>query len=385
MNAVLPQDFVSYTRQLFGTERYDRFEASFAEDIPVSLRLNPLKSGKAVEGEPVPWCKDAYWLNAREDFTLDPLFHAGCYYVQEAASMFLDQVLRQHVTRPVTMLDLCAAPGGKATLARAALPTGSLLYCNEPDRHRANILVENMAKQGYTDIFVTTNQARDYARAEMTFDVILTDVPCSGEGMFRKDPTSRDEWSVANIVRLATLQRHIVSDIWPCLKMGGLLIYSTCTFNTRENEENLRWFVSHLGGEVLPVDIRPEWGILGSLLADFTAPVYRFVPGLTRSEGLFMALIRKTAGETCSHRSRPSLLHTIYDASTVARHDDSPTVDVPLNVALKYLRHEAIRLPEETPRGLVRVSYQGHTLGLAKNIGTRANNLYPREWRIRNK
>ncbi len=385
MAAVLPTDFVSYTRQLFGPERYERFVASFAEATPVSLRLNPIKRGKEVDGDPVPWCKDAYWLSAREDFTLDPLFHAGCFYVQEAASMFLDHVLRQLVPRPITMLDLCAAPGGKATLARAALPTGSLLYCNEIDHRRANILVENVAKQGYKDIFVTNNQARDYLRAEMTFDVILTDVPCSGEGMFRKDPASRDEWNVANVVRLATLQRNIISDIWPCLKMGGLLIYSTCTFNTRENEENISWILSHLGGEIVAVDTRPEWGILGSLLKDFTAPVYRFVPGLTRSEGLFMAVVRKTAGEVCSHHSRLSLLRTIYDASTVVRHDDCPAIDVPLDVALNYLRHEAIVLPEDTPHGLVRVCYQGHTLGLAKNIGSRANNLYPREWRIRNK
>ncbi len=385
MSILLPQDFATYTRQLFGDERYECFVASFDEIPPVSLRLNPLKPGKKFVGEPIPWCQNAYWLKERENFTLDPLFHAGCYYVQEAASMFLDQILRQYVTHPISMLDLCAAPGGKATLARATLPTGSLLYCNETDHRRANILIENVMKQGYRDIFVTTNLPRDYAQAGMLFDVILTDVPCSGEGMFRKDPIACQEWSVGNVMRLATLQRSIVSDIWSCLKMGGLLIYSTCTFNTRENEENLRWIVSHLGGEVLAVDTRPEWGIVGSLLPDLGWPVYRFIPGLTRSEGLFIAVVRKTTEETNFGRPRPSLLRTIYDGTLAERHDDCPAVDVPLNVALQYLRHEAIRLPEEAPRGLIRVSYQGHTLGLAKNIGTRANNLYPREWRIRNK
>ncbi len=385
MSATLPIDFATQTRQLFGNERYERFLSSFAQPTPVSLRLNPLKPGKNVVGDPVPWCKDAYWLNEREEFTLDPLFHAGCYYVQEAASMFLFQVLRQHVSRPVTMLDLCAAPGGKATLARATLPEGSLLYCNDTDHHRANILVENMAKQGYKDVVVTTNQAIDYAHSGLMFDVILTDVPCSGEGMFRKDPSARDTWSLGNVARLATLQRSIVSDVWPCLKTGGLLIYSTCTFNTRENEENLRWIISSLGADVIAVDTCPEWGITGSLLTDFSQPVYRFIPGLTRSEGLFMAVVRKTTSDHPSRRPRRSLLHTIYDGSATDTHDDCPIVDVPIEIALNYLRHEALHLPADTPRGLVRISYLGHVLGLAKNIGTRANNLYPREWRIRHK
>ena len=215
--ATLPKDFEDYTRTLFGEETYRRFLMSFQEKQPLSVRLNPFKGGRSFAGTPVPWCRNGVWLDEKPDFTLDPMLHAGCYYVQEAASMFLDEVLRQHVTQPVTMLDLCAAPGGKTTLARAALPEGSVLYCNEPDHKRANILMENVQKQGHPDVIVTNNYAKDYRKAKLKFDVILADVPCSGEGMFRKDPNAIAEWSIKNVVACRELQRSIIEDIWPCL------------------------------------------------------------------------------------------------------------------------------------------------------------------------
>lgn len=244
----LSKDFTDYTSQLFGEERWQRFFDSFGQEVPASVRYNPFKPVSDVpEGEPVPWCKDAYWLKERPKFTLDPLLHAGVYYVQEAGSMFLDNVLRQYVQEPVCMLDLCAAPGGKSTLARAALPEGSLLVSNEPDHHRANILMENMQKQGHKDVYVTNNYAKDFKSAKMQFDVILADVPCSGEGMFRRDEGAIKEWSLQNVRKCAELQRSIVSDIWDCLRPGGLFIYSTCTFNLQEDEENVRWIAEELG------------------------------------------------------------------------------------------------------------------------------------------
>ena len=269
-----------------GDELYARFSDGLNEEAPVSIRINRLKSrGRSVAGTAVnvPWCGDGRYLPQRPDFTFDPLLHAGCYYVQEASSMFVHHVLRSLVSTPVLMLDMCAAPGGKSTAAASALPEGSILMSNEPVRARANILAENMMKWGSPDVIVTNNYPRDYVRSGLDFDVILCDVPCSGEGMFRKDEGAVEEWSPQNVDACSRLQREIVADAWQCLRPGGLLIYSTCTFNATENEENIRWIVDELGG--MPV---------GSLLADFTAPVYRFIPGCTRGEGLFMAVLRKS-------------------------------------------------------------------------------------------
>ena len=405
--ATLPKEFEDYTRGLFGEERYNRFLMSFQEKQPLSVRLNPFKPGKVFEGEPVPWCTNGIWLNEKPDFTLDPLLHAGCYYVQEAGSMFLDEVFRQHVTNPVNMLDLCAAPGGKSTLARAALPEGSLLFCNEPDHKRANILMENIQKQGHPGVIVTNNYAKDYRKAKLKFDVILADVPCSGEGMFRKDEGAISEWSIRNVINCHNLQRSIIEDIWPCLNDGGLLIYSTCTFNTSENEENVKWIEEELGAEILPVAVKEEWRITGSLLEGFTKPIYRFIPGITNTEGLFMAVLRKN-GATTGNRQKLSIsnlqkslriLHdgkpqpTVKGKDIIPAHAEAlmtdldrskyPMVELSLEQSLNYLRREAITLGEDAPKGYVIVCYKNHPLGFVKNLGNRANNLYPQEWRIR--
>ena len=207
--------------------------------------------------------------------------------------MFVYQVLREHIKTPVLALDLCAAPGGKSTLMRAVLPSGSMLVSNEVDRKRANILLENMQKQGHADVLITHNYPQDFNKTHWLFDLILVDAPCSGEGLFRRDKEAIKEWSLNNVLFCQKRQRQILSDIWPCLKEGGFLIYSTCTFNTRENEENVKFIMEELGADILPVSINPEWNIKGSLLKDWQKPVYRFIPGITKSEGLFMAVLRK--------------------------------------------------------------------------------------------
>ena len=388
-----------------GEERFERYLKSFEEEPPVSIRLNPQKieNGRwqVAEAEPVPWCRNAFYLKQRPNFTFDPLFHAGCYYVQEAASMFLDEVLRQIVNCKLSnckCLDLCAAPGGKSTLLRAALPDDCVLYSNEPIRNRASILLENVTKWGYANHYVTNAYPRDYRKAKMKFDLILCDVPCSGEGMFRKDPATIREWSAQQVEKCWRLQREIVSDAWACLNEGGLFIYSTCTFNTKENEENIRWLLETFDdAEVLPIDTNPEWHITGSLLEGFHEPVYRFIPGISRGEGLFICVLRKSlecrieSGEfvTAVPHAQPSAavanskLNTLNSTLKVLPQDDFPRVGLSYSQALAYLRHEALVLPEDTPRGIVTVCFQGFPLGQAKNIGTRANNLYPKEWRIK--
>ncbi len=405
----LPDFFTASTRLLMGDERFERYLQSFEEPAPVSIRLNPKKSlevrGESLEvvdGEQVPWCRDGYYLKERPNFTFDPLFHAGYYYVQEAASMFLDEILRQIAGDcPPRALDLCAAPGGKSTLLRAALPVDCVLYSNEPVRNRASILLENVTKWGYQNHIVTNAYPKDYRKAKMRFDLILCDVPCSGEGMFRKDEATIREWSPGQVEKCWQLQREIVSDAWACLNPGGILIYSTCTFNTKENEENIRWILSEYDAEVIQIETKPEWNITGSLLEGFTEPVYRFIPGISRGEGLFLCVLRKGNVE-CGMRNvewSPSAMKN-YELGIYSSLEKSPSkrsenhstfntqhstfkVDLSYQEAMKFLRGEALVLPPDTPRGEVTVAFMGHPLGQVKNIGTRANNLYPKPWRIK--
>ena len=395
----LPADFTERTRQLMGEERFGRYLKSFEEEPPVSIRLNPKKLEKdrwhVEDAEPVPWCRNAYYLKKRPNFTFDPLFHAGCYYVQEAASMFLDEVLKQVAVSPkLTALDMCAAPGGKSTLLRAALPDDCVLYSNEPIRNRANILLENVTKWGYANHYVTNVYPEAYRKSKHRFDVILCDVPCSGEGMFRKDEATIREWSPQQVEKCWQLQRDIVTDAWACLNDGGLLIYSTCTFNTKENEENIRWILDSLkDAKALDINTKQEWNVTESLLEGFHEPVYRFIPGISRSEGLFVCVLRKGSGPAIpteqaenSHAGNkrfPRREQSIPTLGTIPLHVDGPQVELTYQQAMAYLRHEALVLPEETPRGLVNVAFQGFPLGPAKNIGSRANNLYPKEWKIK--
>ena len=454
----LPEDFETYTRALMGETLYGTLRDALNADAPTSIRLNPLKAAsrdvnEAVHAGIVPWCQaTGRYLNERPNFTFDPLMHAGMYYVQEASSMFVDFVVRQFIHNPVTMLDMCAAPGGKSTAVRAALPDGSLLFCNEPMRTRAQILAENIQKFGHPDVVVTNNYPRDYRKSRLVFDVILTDVPCSGEGMFRKDDGARAEWSAQNVDNCQRLQREIVADAWQCLKPGGLLIYSTCTFNAKENEVNVEWAVQELGAQCVSLPTDKAWNITGALTGN--APVCRFLPGISRGEGLFMAVLRKpgeplpnTQGKkkkqatrrnnTSKGKTMPmpkglldadnftlrlrgdaisaipkrwadkydaaeSTLHIVNAGVTTGRmkgKDIIPdqglalsacldknafaTVDISRTEAITFLRKEPVALPADTPRGFVLLTYAGIPLGFEKNLGNRANNLYPQEWKIK--
>jgi 16S rRNA C967 or C1407 C5-methylase (RsmB/RsmF family) len=390
----LPPDFIEQTRLIFGDTLWADFLQAMEEESPVSIRLNPLKAKDwtVIEGEEVPWCRGGYYLKERPAFTFDPLLHAGAYYVQEASSMFLDEVLKQHsslITHHSSLpkvLDLCAAPGGKSTLLRAAIPVDSWLVSNEPNPKRAQILSENMQKWGSPHTIVTNNYPRDFKKLKVKFDLILVDAPCSGEGMFRKDEVAIHEWSLQNVAHCSRLQREIVCDAWECLQPGGLFIYSTCTFNTHENEENVRWMMEELGAEILPVETKPEWKITGSLLKGFHEPVYRFIPKRTKGEGLFMAVFRKPSSK--DYPAGKELKLSDLKALKILPPQreglgEGAHVELSYSQALQYLRREALTLPSEVPTGMVTMTYQGMPLGTAKNLGTRANNLYPKEWRIK--
>ena len=380
----LPADFMAETRRIMGDERFNRYLGAFDEEAPTSIRVNAAR-GAFADGERVPWCEEGYYLADRPQFTFDPLLHAGCYYVQEASSMFVTHILRyylspntQHLS-PNVAIDMCAAPGGKSTALRSVLPDDCVLVSNEPMGNRAQILLENTTKWGAPNCIVTNNYPRDFRKAKLKFDLILCDVPCSGEGMFRKDPATISEWSVQNVEKCWQLQREIVADAWECLNPGGLFIYSTCTFNTKENEENIRWILENFDAEVLDIPIDPSWNITGSLLEGFDAPVYRFIPGITRGEGLFACAMRK-AGDL---KPRAQKIAGLKQLTTDMPTGEFPCIDIDYPEALKYLRGEALVLPPDTPRGIVTITYKGQPLGPAKNIGNRANNLYPKPWRIK--
>ncbi len=469
----LPKAFEEYTKTLFGEALYARFLDGLRHKPQATIRTNPFKwAPDHHKGEmplaPIPWCAEGRVLPQRPDFTFDPLLHAGVYYVQESSSMFVSHVVKQLVTAPVTALDLCAAPGGKTTTLRASLPEGSIIVANEPIKLRASILSENVQKQGHPDILVTNNYPRDYRQASITFDLILADVPCSGEGMFRKDSQAIQEWSPQNVEHCAQLQRSIIEDAWPTLRPGGYLVYSTCTFNEHENEENIQWIINHFGAKLIDIPVDEQWHITGPLGTGLTEKqaykgdnkhlsVCRFIPGLTPGEGLFMALLQKPQQEIAPKHSRkrsatsrikPSIfekqvkswlregpvfkkgtwtiidsvagisaiptrwldlyeqasasLHVIHAGvtlgtvkgksivpsaslalSTSFNHNAFPRVEIGWEQAMRYLRKEALTLPEGTPRGLVLLTYRGYAIGFCKNIGNRANNLLPQEWKIK--
>jgi len=256
---LLPEEFRRRTCSLLGDDGWRALEAALLEVAPVSLRVNVAKGRTRLEAEAVPWCETGYYLPERIPFTFDPLLHAGAYYVQEASSMFLEQAVRAYVHEAVTCLDLCAAPGGKSTHLCSLLPADSLLVCNEVIRSRSYILAENITKWGYPNTLVSNDDPASLGRLTRFFDLIVADLPCSGEGLFRKDAGSTSEWSLANVNLCAARQRRIIHDVWDALKPGGLLIYSTCTYNTEENEDNIRYIKNELGAEVLPLPVDATW------------------------------------------------------------------------------------------------------------------------------
>ena len=453
----LPVPFEESMRRLLGNG-YEAFREALLGEPAVSIRLNRSKCSAQPNHEPVPWASDGYYLPERPLFTFDPLLHAGCYYVQEASSMFVEQAVRQHLSDARVALDLCAAPGGKSTLLRSLLPDDCVLVSNEVMRPRAQVLAENITKWGHPRCIVTSNYPADFTPLGTLFDLILVDAPCSGEGMFRKDEVAVTEWSPGNVTVCRQRQRDILTDIWPTLRPGGLLIYSTCTFNTEEDEENVRWTMDELGAELLPVATDPSWGITPSLVPD-VPHAYRFLPGRTRGEGFFLAALRKPKGTSpdtpsteirANKKSRKDkskqpavtipteckswldqstaytyrlissevvaiptdmealhamLAERLYllktgitlaglkgrDAlpahalamSTALRPDAFARCELSYTDALRYLHREAIALPDDTPRGFVLATYKDTPLGFVKNLGGRANNLYPGEWRIR--
>lgn len=381
----LPHDFEMMLKDLLDKEAPDLI-ASLNCNPVVSVRVNKRKPvTEFTETQPVKWCKSGLYLKERPEFTLDPLLHAGAYYVQEASSMIYETVLEELLLKFPDLatlkngriLDLCAAPGGKTTALINAVPDGWEITANEYSPKRVEILKENLYKWGYPNILITNKDSNFYAKQGENFDIVAVDAPCSGEGMMRKEEMARKQWSWQLVEKCASLQKEILSNAEQALKPGGFLIYSTCTFNRKENEENAEFLSSEL--KLNPVDpgFPQEWGISKGIQTEL--PVYRFFPHKIKGEGLFLAVFRKPGELENSNKKRLT-----KENNPIFQNSNSSYLawDVSREVALAYLRRECIILPPEAPKGLINISYKGLTLGPVKNIGTRANNLYPKNWRI---
>lgn len=358
----------------------------------VAIRHNKIKGAqRPSQCQPVPWCSSGQYLTERPNFTFDPCFHQGLYYVQDPSSMAISAVIESlNLTAPVNYLDACAAPGGKTTAAIDALPYGSFVLANEADPARANVLCQNVTKWGYPNVAVTLGPAQKLAKMpEACFDIIAADVPCSGEGMMRKDPKAIEQWSQGLVDSCARLQFEIIEAIWPLLRKGGTLIYSTCTFAPEEDELNVQRICSELGAELLPL---PQMqGVVNG----------HFYPHLVQGEGLYIALLRKPGNESAKplNLKKVNVIQTgvgdefelkgrdrIPSHALAMRHDfnvsEYSSVEVDLQTALSFLHRDAVTLPQGTPKGITLLTYKQRPLGWVNNLGSRANNLLPKHLRI---
>ncbi len=281
----------------------EAFSAAHTEGKRItSIRTNPAKQADLAfdTSNPVPWCDTGYYLATRPVFTLDPLFHAGCYYVQEASSMFVAHAIRSLglATDPLLALDLCAAPGGKSTLLNAYIHQDSLLVANEPIKSRVTTLTDNMIRWGDPNTVVTNNDPSAFGHLPGFFDLLLVDAPCSGSGLFRKDSGAIDEWSEANVQLCSERQQRILANSLPALKTGGILLYSTCSYSAEENEEIADWLCDTQGMEAVAIPIDAGWGIVETHSEKHGCPGYRFYPHRLEGEGFFLAAFRKVAAQS---------------------------------------------------------------------------------------
>lgn len=310
MSNTLPSELINSLEGLPGFNRESFLRVHAAADKITSIRLNPskLSGDKAAQVlaslsaggvTRVPWSAQGYYLPQRPSFTFDPFFHAGAYYVQEASSMFVEQALRASVdlTQDLKVLDLCAAPGGKSTLLQSLISEGSILVANEVIKPRAAVLADNLTKWGSANVVVTNNDPRDFSRLPGYFDVMVIDAPCSGSGLFRREPELIPEWSLENVALCSQRQQRILADVLPALKEGGILIYSTCSFSREEDEQIMDWLLGNFELENIPVPLQESWHIVPAFSGEYNGAGYRFYPDQLEGEGFFISCFRKKSGE----------------------------------------------------------------------------------------
>ena len=463
----LPRALLDSLKGVEGFEKEAFEQVHNAGEQVTSIRINPAKwviendewsIGRATHlpiaigtpftiQQPVPWSQFGYYLSRRPSFTFDPLFHAGCYYVQEASSMFLEQALKQLVdlSQPLKILDLSAAPGGKSTHIQSLLSPESLLVSNEVIRSRCNILTDNIIKWGSHNVMVTNNDPSAFKKLPGYFDVIVVDAPCSGSGLFRKDETAIEEWSLNNVALCSQRQQRILADVLPALKENGLLIYSTCSYSKEEDEEIGGWLVNEFEMKSEKLKVENEWNIVESTSSKTGSVGYRFYPYKIKGEGFFISCFKKITAER-ETRLKPakiekatakekaviqpwiknadveiikevdtftalpacflndytylrSVLNIAYKGTAIGQimkdklvphhalalstiiSDNVPATELSFEVAIKYLQRQDISI-KPSALGWQTINYQKHNLGWINALSNRINNYYPKELRI---
>lgn len=444
----LPLSLLQSIKHTKGFDKAAFEEVHTSGEQVTSVRKNPLKQSDLFSsGENIPWSSNGIYLNERPSFTLDPLFHAGTYYVQEASSMFLEQAMKQSVdlSRPLLVLDLCAAPGGKSTLLQSIISKESLLVSNEVIHSRVNILKENLIKWGSSNVVVTNNDPKDFSKLKGLFDVAVIDAPCSGSGLFRRDPEAINEWSEDNVQLCSQRQQRIIADVWDCLKEDGVLIYSTCSYSSEEDEEILDWLSKEFNVESVRLNVDESWNI-DEVQSSQSAYGYRFWPYKVKGEGFFIAAFRKKEdadpvrikikstqapskkeiaiasnwvqltedlsfvlqgqniavipsqwNETIQYLMQElKVRYAGVELGTIAKNDLIPehalalstvisssifSVELDLEQALNYLRKNEVMVSSDH-KGWALATYKGFHLGWMKMLGNRINNYYPKEYRI---
>lgn len=449
VSVVLPPAFLESIASVPGFD-HDAFIAAHRETAPVSVRLHTQKGKDLWADMPiVPWCITGRYLPERPLFTADPLFHAGAYYVQEASSMLLGAAARKLLgdAKNLRVLDLCAAPGGKSTLLASMLDESSLLISNDVIRSRATILEESMTRWGYTNTWVTSNDPRDFGRMSGYFDVILIDAPCSGSGLFRKDPNAIKEWSLDAVASCSLRQQRILADVWPSLKENGILIYATCSYSAQEDEAICDWMADEFAVEGVCLDFKKEWGVVESLSLKNKIPGYRCFSDKVQGEGFFISAMRKQRPTPAFYYKsfRTAKLKKAQEASLqllgagnfsiledarraafavypwhepdyhflqeivylrkpgirlgmpaqkdwIPEHDVALSIDRNLSLtrwdmsreeAVAFLKKDTLDAPSNIGRGWVLATYEGRGLGWVKVLANRVNNYLPKHWKIR--
>ena len=396
----------------------------------------------------VPWNESGYYLQERPSFTLDPLFHAGAYYVQEAGSMFVAQALKQlgSLEQSLTVLDLCAAPGGKTTLIQNLISEESVLVANEVIKTRVPILLENLTKWGADNSIIINNDPSEIGKLQVIFDIMVVDAPCSGSGLFRRDKNAIKEWSPEAVMLCSKRQQRILTDIWPALKPGGIMVYSTCSYSEEENENIARFLEETKNAEILKLNIDKAWGIVESPVSNGIG--YRFYPDKVDSEGFFLCCFRKKEADGNTQYLSESAdktdkktealanqwlasgteyqiyqnkeqvfampLPTFKLFNTLKKHlnirkagfkvgdiahnklvpdhalalsekyaESIDTIELDKKQALKYLSKVNFDFEDDIKDGWYIVKHRNLSLGFVKKIGNRFNNYYPKDWRIR--
>jgi 16S rRNA C967 or C1407 C5-methylase (RsmB/RsmF family)/NOL1/NOP2/fmu family ribosome biogenesis protein len=433
----LPKEFIERMIGQLGQDEFNLFQEALLLESPISIRINANKFKQSLDFEKVAWCNTGYYLNQRPNFASDPLWHAGAYYVQEASSMILEQAFlkaKELIQGPLKILDLCAAPGGKSTHIASLCNSEDVLVCNEVIKSRVPILAENIRKQGYSNIIITNVDSSEFEKLGGVFDIIVVDAPCSGEGLFRKDPQSVNEWSTENVQTCELRQKRILESIGKCLKPNGIIIYSTCTYNPGENTQQIEALIN-LGFESINFSINGKENFH-----------FQCMPQHTKGEGFFISMLQNKSLENPERGNKASkylkslkkqeewmqgipsdtelygfenkvlggkintfnffneILSGIYCYSIgteigelkekrfapseylpfaqFLKQADFPKVDLDQSNALKYLAKNPI-MNQSNERGYVLLSFNSVPIGFGKFAGNRINNLFPSEWKLR--